>query len=292
MTRRPRRTCSSHRPVTGLGGLPYPMGTPGQLLASPAISPQGSGHDWLESPPAHDKRELAIQGSETFLEVHEFFEIHETFPGIHRVFSRFFKSQKDQLISQSNNKFICEFLVLDKRTRTHTEDTPRHHTQTHKTDTRQTHTREDKTRHKRRQDTHKTDTQKTRQDKTHTQDKTRKNRQDKTQHKTRQDKTRQNTRQDKTRQDKTQDKTRHRLESKRQRVTGDVRNSRLTKGSHVTSEVQEKRHSEGLGRQERDHERRLCTRSLLCLSSNLLRCACSLRTTLLGPGISEPSPQK
>ena len=33
----------------------------------------------------------------------------------------------------------------------------------------------------------------------------------------------------------------------------------------MTSEVQEKRHSEGLGRQERDHERRFCIRSLLCL---------------------------
>ena len=36
-----------------------------------------------------------------------------------------------------------------------------------------------------------------------------------------------------------------RLESKRPRVNGDVRNSRLTQGSHVTSEVWEKRHSEG-----------------------------------------------
>ena len=33
------------------------------------------------------------------------------------------------------------------------------------------------------------------------------------------------------------DTHRHRLESKRPRVNGDVRNSRLTKGSHATSEV-------------------------------------------------------
>ena len=79
---------------------------------------------------------------------------------------------------------------------------------------------------------------------------------------------------------------RHRLESKRPRINGDVRNSRLTKGSHATSEVWEKRHSEGLGRQERDHERRLCMRSLVCLRSNPLCCACSLRMTLLGPGRS------
>ena len=75
-----------------------------------------------------------------------------------------------------------------------------------------------------------------------------------------------------------------RLESKRPRVNGDVRNCRLTKGSHMTSEVWEKRHSEGLGRQERDHERRLCIRSLLRLRSHLLCCACPLRMTLLGPG--------
>ena len=31
-------------------------------------------------------------------------------------------------------------------------------------------------------------------------------------------------------------------------------------------------------------ERRLCIRSLSCLRSNLLCCACSLRMTLLGPG--------
>ena len=44
------------------------------------------------------------------------------------------------------------------------------------------------------------------------------------------------------------------------------------------------KHSHDLGGQERDHERRLCIRSLLCLRSNLLCCACSLRMTLLGPG--------
>ena len=43
---------------------------------------------------------------------------------------------------------------------------------------------------------------------------------------------------------------RQRLESKRPRVNEDKRNSRLTKCSHATLEVWEKRHSEGLGRRE------------------------------------------
>ena len=63
---------------------------------------------------------------------------------------------------------------------------------------------------------------------------------------------------------------RHRLEAKRQCVNADVRNSRPAKGSHATSEVWDKKHSQGLSGQERDHERRLCIRSLLCLRSNLL----------------------
>ena len=42
------------------------------------------------------------------------------------------------------------------------------------------------------------------------------------------------------------------------RVKKDKRNNRLTKCSHATSEVWEKKHSVGLGGQERDHERRFC----------------------------------
>ena len=52
---------------------------------------------------------------------------------------------------------------------------------------------------------------------------------------------------------------------------------------------EEKIHSEGLERQERNHvhfldERRLCIRSLSSLHSNLLCFAWSLRMMLLGPG--------
>ena len=52
------------------------------------------------------------------------------------------------------------------------------------------------------------------------------------------------------------------------------------KVSHIRS-TQE---SHDCDEQHRNQVRRLCIRSLLCLRSNLLCCACSLRMTLLGPG--------
>ena len=53
----------------------------------------------------------------------------------------------------------------------------------------------------------------------------------------------------------------HRLESKRPRVNEGRENNRLGKCSHAISDVWEKRHSEDLGRQERDRGRHLCNSS-------------------------------